>query len=72
MKAKEFMCQVQKLDRIIANKIAEKRKWQELAIGTTSCSNDDRVQNSGSHQKKSDAVYSYVEIESEIDSYIKK
>ena len=72
MKAKEFMCQVQKLDRIIENKIAEKRKWQELAMGTTSCSNGDRVQSSGSHQKMSDAVCSYVDIESEIDCYIKK
>ena len=35
MKAIEFLRQVDKLDRLIANKLIEKERWKALAMGTS-------------------------------------
>ena len=73
MKAKDYLRQLQKLDKLIENKMAEKRRWQEIALGRgSSFSTDDRVQTSSSQQKMADAVCKYIGIEAEIDHYIDK
>ena len=80
MKAKEFLKQVLKLDKLIENKLIEREQWKSIAMGTTSGGADvivngvthkmDRVQSSGNPQKMADAVARYVDLEAEIDAVI--
>lgn len=70
MKSKDYLQQVVKLDRLIQNKMIEKEQWHSIATSTTSHSEGERVQSSGSKQKMADAVCKYVEMENEIDAYI--
>lgn len=70
MKAKEYLIQVEKLDMMIQNKIIEMEQWKSMATSTTSYSDGDRVQSSGSQQKMADAVHKYIEIEKEINVFI--
>ena len=70
MRAKEFLCQVYKLDCIINNKMAEKRQWYEMVTGTASQMGGDRVQSSSNPQRMSDAIARYMDIEREINDKI--
>jgi len=72
MEAKKFLKQLEKLDRMIENKLAEKQQWKAIATGTTASIGGERVQSSGSQQKMADAVSRYVDIEREIDEQIDK
>lgn len=80
MKAKDFLKQVLKLDRLIENKLIEREQWKSIAMGTTSSGADvmvngvshkmDRVQSSGNPQKMADAIARYVDLEKEIDAVV--
>ena len=71
MKAKEYLQQVKKIDKLIENKLIEKEQWFAIATGTTASSEDgDRVQSSGSQQKMADAVCKMIEIQEEINNLI--
>ncbi len=80
MKAKDFLKQPEKLDKMIKNKMIEKEQWKSIAMGTTSggqsvkingvLHNMEKVQSSGSQQKMADAVSRYIDIEAEIDQFI--
>jgi hypothetical protein len=73
MNAKEFLRQVQKLDRLIENKLVERDQWLSMATSTTAASAPEtgvRVQSSGSQQKMADAVSRYIDIERDIDDCI--
>lgn len=70
MKAIDFLRQVDKLDRLIANKLIEKERWKALAMGTGISTDGERVQSSGSKQRMQDAVCRYVSIEEEINQFI--
>ena len=72
MKAKEFLSQLEKLDRLIENKLIEKEQWKSIATGTTAKFGSERVQSSGSQQKMADAVCKYVDLEAEINADIDK
>jgi hypothetical protein len=82
MKAKDFLCQVEKLDNIIKNKLIEIDQWKAIAMNVTSGGNTvlingvphqaDKVQSSGNPQKMADAVNMYVDIEAEINRCIDK
>lgn len=72
MKAKEYLRQLKKLDKMIENKLAEKQHWKEIATSTTQTMSLDRVQSSGSQQKMADATSRYVDIEREIDKRVDK
>ena len=79
--AKEFLLQVEKLDKLIENKLIERQQWQSIAMGVTSgcesvlvkvngkteLQNMEKVQSSGNPQKMSDAIIKYIEIDAEID-----
>lgn len=69
---KSFLKRLEKLDRLIENKLIEKRQWMDMATGTTSVMGGERVQSSGSQQKMADAVSRYVDMETEIDACIDK
>lgn len=68
--AKDFLMQLKKIDKIIENKLIEREQWKSIAMGTTSHSEGERVQSSGSQQKMADAIGRYIDIESEIDRCI--
>lgn len=66
MDAVEFLKRIEKIDRIIENKIAELDHFRELAQKVTATYGGDRVQASMSQQKMADAVGRCVDIEREI------
>lgn len=70
MNAKTYLQQVEKINAIIQNKLIEKEQWMSMATSTTTSSDGERVQSSGSQQKMADAVIRMVEMEEEIDRYI--
>jgi len=72
MKAKAFLSQLDKLNKLIENKMIERQQWQSIARGTGQGANGERVQSSGNPQKMADAVARYVDIEAEIDAAINK
>lgn len=72
VKAKEYLQQARKLDRMIRNKTAEKMQWKSVAVGLGSPQMGDKVQSSGNPQKMADAVGLYIDIEKEIDACIKE
>ncbi|MGN0472229.1 MAG: hypothetical protein ACI4F8_05235 [Lachnospiraceae bacterium] len=70
MRAKQYLQQIEKIDKIIQNKIIEKEQWFAIATNTTSQIGGERVQSSVSQQKMADATERYFEISQEIDRYI--
>lgn len=70
MKAKDYLLQLKKLDKLIENKLAEKAQWKAIALNTTASMDGERVQTSGSQQKMADAVDRCVDIDREIDSRV--
>lgn len=70
MRAKDFLKQLPKLNKMIENKMAEKEQWKSIALGTTSFSTSERVQSTPNQQKMSDAVVRCLDIEAEIDQCI--
>lgn len=70
MKAKEYLDQLSKLDKMIENKLAELDQWKAMATCTTQQLTADRVQTSGNPQKMADAVCKIIEIEGELDACI--
>ncbi len=66
MKAREYLEQYIKWDKVIQNKRAEVKKWKTKATKTTGDSEGERVKASGSKQKMADAVNEYADIEAEI------
>lgn len=70
MTAKEYLQQVRRLDNLIANKLAEKQQWYEMATGSAVNLTPDKVQTSGNLHRMEDAVARIVDIEREIDKQI--
>ena len=70
MRAKDFLKQLPKLNKMIENKMADKEQWKSVALGTTSFSTSERVQSTPNPQKMSDAVVRCLDIEAEIDQCI--
>lgn len=70
MRADKYLQQIEKIDKLIENKIAESERWKEIAMGSSPFSEGERVQSSGSKQKMADAVARYVDLEAEINAEI--
>lgn len=70
MKARDFLQQLSKLDRLITNKLIEKEQWRAIAEGSASASDNERVQTSSSKQRMEEAVCRYIDIEAEINRNI--
>lgn len=70
MRAKEYLLQLGKIDRLIENKIAEMEHWQSIATNTTAHSEGDRVQSSGSKEKMAEAVCRYLQIGEELKATV--
>ena len=70
--AKDYLLQIKKLDSLINNKLAEVDHWKDVAFGTGTYSEGDRVQSSGNKQKMASAVEKYIDIQAEIIADIDK
>ena len=70
MRAKDFLKQLPKLNKMIENKIAEKEQWKSVALCSTSFNTSERVQTTPNPQKMSDAIVRCLDIEKEIDQCI--
>lgn len=70
MKSKDYLLQISRIDRLIENKIIELEHWKAVATSTTTYSDGDRVQSSGSKQKMADAVCRYLQMEDEVNAEI--
>lgn len=68
--AKDYLLQIKKLDSLINNKIAEVEHWKDVAFGTGTYSDGERVQSSGNKQKMASAVEKYTDIQAEITADI--
>ena len=74
MKAKDYLQKLEKIDMQIINKTTEINhlieKMKMVAESTTSYSEGERVQSSGSKEKMADAIVCYVDLEEELRLYI--
>ena len=71
MKAKAFLSQLQKIDRMIENTLAEVERWKQVASGLGGIGADaDKVKSSGKPDKMAEAVAKYVDLEKEINEHI--
>lgn len=66
MRAKEFLQQVKKLDKLIENKMIEVQQWKEIAENTTANLTGERVQSTHNPHKIADAIGKYIDLEAEI------
>lgn len=70
MKAKEFLLQVNKLDKMIENKLIEVEQWKEIANNATGNMTGEKVQSSGNPHRIADAIARYIDLENEINQCI--
>ena len=70
MIAREYLRQLQKLDALINNKMAEREQWKSMAMSVAPKTSGERVQSSGSQQRMADAICTYIDIERELDACI--
>lgn len=65
MNAKDYLLQIQKLDKWVEDTLYEIEHWKSIAQNITSQLKDDKVQSSGAKQKMEDAICKYIDIEVE-------
>lgn len=70
LKAKEYLQQIRKLDKLIENKIIECQHWKNLACSITGNQSLENVQSTKIPDKMAFAVGKYVDIEREINNCI--
>lgn len=70
MNAKEFLRQIEKLDKLIENKLIEVQQWKEIANNTTANISGERVQSTSNPHKIADAIGRYIDLEREINADI--
>ena len=70
MKAKEYLLQLKKLDKLIENKLAERDQWYAITTAVTQRLSADRVQTTSNPHKMEDAVLKLMEVEKELDAAI--
>ena len=67
MNAREYLEQIEKNERIIANKQIEKKYWLDIATGTTAKVGGERVQTSGDGHNMEKQIVEVVLIDEEIE-----
>lgn len=72
MQAERYLEQIKKLDAIISNKRAERKRWESIADSMGGFSVGDRVQASRNLHRGSDAIAEYLDIDTEIKALTAK
>lgn len=70
MRAREYLRQIDKYNKLIENKMFEREEWRSMALSITGKTEGDRVQSSGNQQKMASAVERLIDLEREIDEAI--
>lgn len=69
-KEKLFLQQIQKLDKLIENKMVEVRQLKELATNTTGNLTGEKVKSTPNPHRTAEAIAKYVDLEKEINKDI--
>ncbi len=76
MTAKETLLEIKRIDTLVQNKTAEKKKWEAITMDRatviTASTEGERVQSSGSKQKMADTVDSGIDRVRRIEKRIKE
>lgn len=67
---KEYLNQIQRLDRMIENKLSEKYALKTMVLKVSASTEGERVQTSGEKDRLGDSVAKIVDLEREIDMLI--
>ena len=70
METKVYLQQINRLDRMIKNKLTELAQLKELTYGISAISNEERVQTTLDPDKFSGKIAKIIEIENKIDSLV--
>lgn len=70
MKAKDFLKEIARIEKLIENKKEERERWRDIALNITGNYDGERVQSSGNQQKMATAVINSVDLEREIEADI--
>lgn len=70
MQAKAFLRQLEKLDRMIENKLIEKSDLWGMATNTVAEMRGERVKSTSNPQKMADAVNAMIDLDREIDACV--
>lgn len=70
MTTKEYLGQIERLDKMIENKLNEIYRLKQMAFNITSRCDRERVQSGSSHDKIGDGIAQLVDLESETDALV--
>ena len=70
MRAKDYLRQINHIDKMIENKLREVERWKAIATGTSTFNEGERVQSSGNKQRMEEAVCRYIQMEEEVNADI--
>lgn len=70
MKAKDYLKEIARIEKLIENKKEERERWRDIALNITGSYDGERVQSSGNQQKMATAVINSVDLEREIEADI--
>ncbi|MBR1979708.1 hypothetical protein [Candidatus Proelusimicrobium excrementi] len=70
MKAKEYLKEIARIEKLIENKQLDKQRWKDIALNITPGYDGERVQSSGNMKKMETAVINSVDLEREIEADI--
>ena len=70
MTAKQYLSQISRLNKMIANKLSEIYQIKSMALNISVLNEEDKVQTSGSKDRIGDMVAKMVDLEKEAQSYV--
>lgn len=70
MNTKQYLSQIERLDKMIQNKLAEIYQLKTMACSVTVSNNGERVQSSGDKDRLGSVVAKIVDLENEVNSLV--
>ena len=70
MKAKDFLLQIKKLDKLIENKLIEIQQLKDIADSTSANLKGERVQSTSNPHRLAETIAQYIDLENEINADI--
>lgn len=70
MRAKEYLKEIARIEKMIENKKEDMERWRDIALNITGNYSGERVQGSGNQQKMATAVINRVDLQREIEGHI--
>lgn len=70
MRAKEYLKEIARIEKMIENKKEDMERWRDIALNITGNYAGERVQGSGNQQKMATAVINRVDLQREIEGHI--